>query len=69
MSILIHSELELYSKVRAIGIVCVSSQPFELGIVLHLFCWIPNYVRKIMTNFENCYQPAGPVGKPDHPVH
>ena len=34
-----------------------------------LFFGIPYYVRKILTNFENCSQPAGPVGEPDQPVH
>ena len=48
MSILSHSESELYS-------VC--------------FFWIPDSVRKIIINFENCSQPAIPVGKPDQPVY
>ena len=34
-----------------------------------LFFSILDYVRKIMTNFENYSQPDEPVGKPDQPVH
>ena len=48
MSVLSHSELELYS-------VC--------------FFWIPDFVRNILKNFENCSEPAEPVGKPDLPIH
>ena len=55
--------------VRVLSIVCVSSQSLGVGIVLRLFCWIPDSVRKILKNFENCSQPDEPVGKPYHPVH
>ena len=55
--------------VRALDIVCVSSQPFEVGIVLRLFCWISNSVKKILKIFDNCSQPDVLVGKPDLPVH
>ena len=37
--------------VRVLGIVCISSQPFGVRIVLCLFFWIPNPLRKILTNF------------------
>ena len=32
-------------------------------------CWIPDFVRKVMKIFEIFFQPSGPVGKPDQPVH
>ena len=35
---------------------------------IYLF-WIPDSMRKILTNFKNCSQPDEPVGKPDQPVH
>ena len=57
------------TEVKVLGIVCVSSQPFRVGIVLHLFFWISDSMKNIMTNFENFCQPAEPVGKPDQPVH
>ena len=47
----------------------LSSQSFRVRIVLHLFFWIPDSLRKIMTNFENFSQLAEPVGKLDQPVH
>ena len=52
------------TTVRILGIVCVSSQSFGVRIVLHLFCWIPNSMRKILKKIENYFQPAVPVGKP-----
>ena len=51
---------------RALDIVCVSSHSFRVRTVHPLFFWIPYYVRKVLKNFENCSQPAQPVGKPDH---
>ena len=33
------------------------------------FFKIPDYVRKVLKNFENYSQPAELVGKPDQPVH
>ena len=49
--------------------VCIGSWSFEVGIALRLFFWIPNSMRKVLTSFEIFYQPSGPVGKPNHPVH
>ena len=54
---------------RALGIVCVSSQSFGVGIVLRLFFWIPDFVRKILKFFENCSQLDELVGKLDQLVH
>ena len=31
--------------------------------------WIPDSVRKVLKNSEIFSQPAGPVGKPNQPVH
>ena len=31
--------------------------------------YIPDSLRKILKIFENCSQPDGMVGKPDHSVH
>ena len=54
---------------RALGIVCVISQSFGVGIVLRLFFWIPDFVRKILKFFENCSQLGELVGKLDQLVH
>ena len=59
----------LQTRVRSLGTVCVSSQPFGVGFVLHLFSWIPNSLRKVLKNFESLSQSAELVGKPNHPVH
>ena len=50
----------------ALGIVWVSSHSFGVGIVHHLFFWIPYSIRNVLTNFENRSQLARPVGEPDH---
>ena len=49
--------------------VCVGSQSFGVGFLLDLFFWIPDSLRKVLTNFESLSQPDELVGKPDHPVH
>ena len=49
--------------------VCVGSWSFEVGIVLCLSCWIPDFLRKVLKFFEILSQPSGLVGKPNHPVH
>ena len=38
---------------------------------LHSVCffWIYDFVSKVLKNFEIFSQPAGPVGKPNQPVH
>ena len=38
-------------------------------VILRLFFWIPDSMRKILKNFENFSQPAEPVGELDKPVH
>ena len=57
------------TTVRVLGIIYISSQPFEVGIVLRLFFWIPDSLRKILKIFENFSQSDGLVGKLDQPVH
>ena len=64
----VHYVLFSGTTVRVLGIVCISSQPFRVGIVL-LFFLISNALRNNLTNFENCSRPAEPVGKSDQPVH
>ena len=54
--------------VRVLGIVWIGSQPFRVEIVLRLFCWISDSLRRIIKTFENCSQPVELVGKPDQPV-
>ena len=49
--------------------VCVGSWPFGVGIALRLSCWIPDFVRKVLTSFEIFSQPDGPIGKLNLPVH
>ena len=41
--------------------VYVGSWSFGVGIALCLFCWISEYVRKVLENFENFSQPAVPI--------
>ena len=65
----VHKALFFGTTVRVLGIVCVSSQSFKVRIVLHLFFWIPDSMRKILQNFENFSQSDGPVRKLDQPVH
>ena len=55
--------------VRVLGIVCVGSQSFGVGIVLCLLFWILDSMRKILKNFGNFSQLAEPIGKPDQPIH
>ena len=59
----------LRTCVRSLGTVCVGSQSFGVGFVLHLFRWIHDSLRKVMKNFESFSQSAELVGKPDQPVH
>ena len=59
----------LRTRVRALRTVCVGSQSFEVIFVLRLFFWIPNSLRKVLTNFEILSQPSELFGKPDQPVH
>ena len=49
--------------------VCVGSWSFEVGIVLCLSFWIPDFIRKVLKFFEIFSQPYGLIGKPNHPVH
>ena len=49
--------------------VCVGSWSFGVGIVLCLFCWIPEFLRKVLKFFEIFSQPSVLVGKPNYPVH
>ena len=51
------------------GTVCVGSQSFGVGFVIHLFFWIPDSLMKVLKNFESLSQLYELVGKPDHPVH
>ena len=48
---------------------CVGSWSFGVRISLCLFFFIPDSVRKALTSFKIFSQPAGSVGKPNHPVH
>ena len=59
----------LRTRVRTLGTVCVGSQSFGVVFVLRLFFWIPDSLRKVLTNFESLSQPDELVGKPDQPVH
>ena len=36
--------------------VCIGSWSFRVRIALRLFCWIPEYVRNVLTKFQNFYQ-------------
>ena len=49
--------------------VCVGSRLFGVIIELCLSCWVPEFVRKVLKIFEIFFQPSGPVGKPNQPVH
>ena len=55
----------LRTRVRKVGTVCVGSQSFRVGFVLHLFFWIPDSLSKVLKNFENLSQPDELVGKPN----
>ena len=57
------------TSMRVLGIICINSQPFKVGIVPRLFFWITDSLRKILTNFGNFSHPTRPVGKPNQPVH
>ena len=59
----------LRTRVRSLGTVYVGSQSFRVGFVLHLFFWIPDSLRKVLTNFESLSQQDELVGKPDQLVH
>ena len=41
----------LQTRVRTLGTVCVGSSSFRVGFVLHLFFWIPDFLRKVLKNF------------------
>ena len=51
------------TAVWVVRFVCVGSWLFGVGIELHLSCWIPDFVRKVLKIFEIFFQPSGPVGK------
>ena len=55
----------LQTRVRVVCFVCVGFWSFRVKIELHLSCWIPDFVRKVMKSFEIFSQPSGPVGKPN----
>ena len=57
------------TTVWVFGTVCVGSQSFRIRFVFHLFCWIPDSLRKVLKNFESLSQLDGLVGKPDQPIH
>ena len=59
----------LQTRVKTLGTVCVGSQSFEVVFVLRFFCWIPNSLKKVLTNFQSLSQPVELVGKLDHPIH
>ena len=59
----------LRTLVWTLGTVCVGSQPFGVEFVLRLFFWIPDYLRKVLKNFESLSQLTGLVGKPNQPIH
>ena len=62
----VHQVLFFGTTVRVLGVVCISSQPFGVEIVLRLFFWILESLMKNLKIFENFSQP---VGKPDQSVH
>ena len=51
------------TAVWVVWFVCVGSWLFRVGIELRLYCWIPDFVRKVMNIFEIFSQPSGLVGK------
>ena len=55
--------------VRVVCFVCVGSWSFGVGIVLHLYFWIPDFLRKVLKFFEIFSQLYGLIGKPNQPVH
>ena len=65
----VHWVLFARTTVWVLFIVCIGSWSFGVRIVLFLFFWIPNSVKKVLKNFEIFSQPAGLVGKPNQPVH
>ena len=65
----VHWVLFAGTAVWVLFFVFVSSWSFEVRIALHLFFWIPNYVRKVFTSFSIFSQSDGQVGKPNQPVH
>ena len=56
-------------EVWVVCFVCVGSWSFEVGIVLCLSFWIPDFLRKVLKFFEIFSQPSILVGKPNQPVH
>ena len=65
----VHWVLFAGTAVWVLCFVCVCSWSFRVGIALRLFCWIPDYVMKVLKNFENFSQPSVPIAKPNLPVH
>ena len=59
----------LRTRVRTLGTACVGSRSFRVRFVLHLFYWILDSLRKVLTNFESLSQLVELVGTPDQPVH
>ena len=65
----VHWVMFVGTAVWVLFFVYVSSWSFGVEIALRFFCWISDYVRKVLENFENFSQPAVPVRKLDMPVH
>ena len=55
--------------VRALCLVWIGSRSSKLGINHRLFFWIPDSLRKVLTNFDNFSHLAQLVRKPDQLVH
>ena len=65
----VHWVLFFETSIWVLCFICVGSWSFEVKISLHLFFWIPESIRKVLTSFEIFSQPAGPIGKPNQLVH
>ena len=46
-----------YVKFGALELVSIVSPLFELGIIFHLFCWIPYSPRRFLLKIHNFFQP------------
>ena len=66
---LVHWVMFAGTAVWVLCFVCVGSWSLGVGIVLHLFLWIPDSVRRVLKFFEIFYQPDEPFGKKNQPVH
>ena len=65
----VHSVMFFGTTVKALGIICVNFHLFRVRNVHPLFCGIPYYVRKVLTNFKNCSELVEPIREPDQLVH